>query len=97
VQADPGSPGITSIFEAAAAAQPCYHAAFDAWTVARGHIYQAWMHNADPANLSRPVPKVMRRVLESVHLLLERDGTRCDELRLWPLTPPPEHLGVTQR
>lgn len=59
-QADPGSPGATSIFDTIGTAQPWYDAAFDAWSVAKSHIYRAWMHNADPANLSRPVPKVMR-------------------------------------
>lgn len=65
-QADPGSPGVPSIFEAVSTAQPWYEAAFDAWTVARGHIYQAWMFNADPANLSRPVPKVIREAANVV-------------------------------
>lgn len=58
--ADPGRPDESSLFEAAIAAQACYDAAFDAWTVAKDHIHQAWMFNADPANLTRPVPKVMR-------------------------------------
>ena len=64
-QADPGSSDVTSIFEAALAAQVCYDAAFDAWKVAKDHIHQAWMYNADPANISRPVPKVMRDAAES--------------------------------
>ncbi len=65
-QAEPGSSDVTSIFEAALAAQVCYDAAFDAWAVAKEHIHKAWMYNADPANLSRPVPKVMRDAAEIV-------------------------------
>jgi superfamily II DNA or RNA helicase len=65
-QADPGNSDVTSIFEAPLAAQVCYDAAFDAWAIAKVHIHQAWMYNADPANLSRPVPKVMRDAAEIV-------------------------------
>jgi hypothetical protein len=59
-QADPGDSGVQSIFEESLTALTLHNAAFDAWAVAKDHIHQAWMHNADPANLSRPVPRVMR-------------------------------------
>lgn len=59
-QADPGGPYAASIFDATGAAQGWYDVTFDVWAVAKEHIRQAWMYNADPANLSRPVPKVMR-------------------------------------
>jgi superfamily II DNA or RNA helicase len=65
-QADPGGPEIPSIFDAVSVAQPWYEAAFDAWSVARNHIYHSWMFNADPANLSRPVPKAMREATDVV-------------------------------
>jgi hypothetical protein len=61
--ADPtaaGGPSVASVFESGVAAAACHEAAFDAWAVARRHIHEAWMFNADPANLSRPVPRVMR-------------------------------------
>jgi superfamily II DNA or RNA helicase len=76
-QADPGSSDVTSIFEAASAAQVCYDAAFDAWTVAKDHIHQAWMYNADPANLSRPVPKVMRDAAE----IVRRHGSHLGDIQ----------------
>ena len=47
-------------------AQIYYDAAFDAWAAAKDHIHRAWMFNADPANLSRPVPKVMRDAADLV-------------------------------
>jgi superfamily II DNA or RNA helicase len=64
--ADPGKTDEASFFEAAFTAQRYYDAAFDAWAVAKDHIHQAWMFNADPANLTRPVPKVMRDAADLV-------------------------------
>ena len=64
--ADPGKPDESSLFEAAIAAQIYYDAAFDAWAAAKDHIHRAWMFNADPANLTRPVPKVMRDAADLV-------------------------------
>lgn len=40
--------------------QDLYQAAFDAWAAAKDHIHEGWMFNADPANIVRPVPRVMR-------------------------------------
>ena len=34
--------------------------AYDAWSMARLHIYEEWMKATDPANLQPPVPKVLR-------------------------------------
>lgn len=58
--ADPGGPHIPSLFGDGTASQELYDAAFDSWAAARTHIHAGWMYNADPANLTRPVPKVMR-------------------------------------
>ena len=33
---------------------------FGAWAAAKAHIHFAWMYNANPANLTRPVSRVMR-------------------------------------
>lgn len=64
-QADPG-PDAPSLFEAGVSAQAWYESAFDAWAVAKDHIHQAWTRNTDPANLSRPIPKVMRDAADIV-------------------------------
>ncbi|MEU5996117.1 helicase-related protein [Spirillospora sp. NPDC047418] len=37
-----------------------HQAAYDGWACARQHITAAWMHNADPANLTPQIPKAMR-------------------------------------
>lgn len=74
-QADPGGFGSASLFEAALTAQGWHDAAFDAWAVAKDHIHQAWMYNADPANLSRPVPKVMRDAAD----VIRRHGAHLDD------------------
>ena len=81
--ADPssaGGVGASSVFESEAAAAACHLAAFDAWAVARQHIHEAWMFNADPANLSRPVPRVMRDAAALVRASGAFLGERQDEL-----------------
>jgi hypothetical protein len=79
-QADPGGPDNVSIFEAGMTAQLCYDTAFDAWAIAKNHIHQAWMYNADPANLSRPVPRVMRDAADIVRAHGAHLGDRQDAL-----------------
>ena len=37
-----------------------YDGAFDAWAVARDHVYEEWMRLTDPMNLQPDVPKAMR-------------------------------------
>ncbi|MEU4835992.1 helicase-related protein [Streptosporangium sp. NPDC023615] len=59
--ADPGGPETP-----AALNNPIYQAAFPAWTHARRHVRDSWMHNADPANLQPRIPKVMRDAAELV-------------------------------
>jgi superfamily II DNA or RNA helicase len=81
--ADPsgiGGAAVESLFESGVAATACYEAAFDAWAVARAHIHEAWMFNADPANLSRPVPRVMRDAAAFVRAAGAFLGERQDEL-----------------
>lgn len=58
--AEPSDPGTPSLFSDQALGPTVYDAAFDAWAAAKAHIHAAWMWNADPANLTRPVPRVMR-------------------------------------
>jgi len=60
--------------------QALYDAAFDAWAAAKNHIHRAWMFNADPANLSRPIPKVMRDAADLVRSHGAGLGERQDEL-----------------
>jgi superfamily II DNA or RNA helicase len=79
-QADPGGPDTVSIFEAGLTAQLCYDAAFDAWALAKDHIHKGWMYNADPANLSRPVPKIMRDAADVVRAHGTHLGDRQDIL-----------------
>ncbi|GAA2128858.1 hypothetical protein [Actinomadura napierensis] len=73
--ADPGGPDTPAEFPDAV-----YQAAINAWTVAKAHIVDAWMHNTDPANLQRPVPKVMRDAAELVHQHGAHLGEQQDEL-----------------
>lgn len=75
-----GGPGVSSIFESGVAATTCYEAAFDAWAVAKQHILEAWMFNTDPANLSRPVPKIMREAAALVRSHGAFLGERQDDL-----------------
>lgn len=37
-----------------------HEGAYEAWAIARQHIYEDWMKATDPANLLPPVPKVLR-------------------------------------
>jgi hypothetical protein len=62
------------------AAQVAYDAAFDAWAVAKAHIHDAWMFNADPANLTRPVPRVMRDAADLIRAHGAQLGDRQDDL-----------------
>jgi hypothetical protein len=55
--ADPGGPDTTSLFDDSPADQAAYDAAFDAWAAAKARIHDAWMYNADRADLTRPPPK----------------------------------------
>jgi superfamily II DNA or RNA helicase len=57
-----------------------YQAAFDAWAAAKSHIHAAWMFNADPANLTRPVPRVMRDAAELVRTHGQHLGDLQDDL-----------------
>jgi hypothetical protein len=75
----PAAPGTPSLFDDRPASQAAYDAAFDAWAAAKAHIHTAWMYNAAPANLTRPVPRVMRDAAELVrrhgaHLAGRQDG-----------------------
>jgi superfamily II DNA or RNA helicase len=78
--AEPGSPDAPSIFEDYTAGHAAYNAAFDAWAAAKAHIHDAWMFNADPANLTRPVPKVMRDAADLVRAYGAHLGDRQDDL-----------------
>ncbi|RAY12987.1 helicase [Actinomadura craniellae] len=56
-----------------------HQAAYDGWACARQHIAAAWMHNADPANLTPQIPKAMRDAAELVrqhgaHLGADQDA-----------------------
>ncbi|WP_225991550.1 helicase-related protein [Actinomadura montaniterrae] len=73
--ADPGGPDTPAEFPDAV-----YQAAINAWTVAKAHIVDAWTHNTDPANLQRPVPKVMRDAAELVRQHGAHLGDQQDEL-----------------
>jgi hypothetical protein len=80
-QADCGRSDTPSIFSLGdGPRQDLYDAAFDAWTAAREHIRRAWMHNADPANLTVPVPAVMRAAARLVRKHGPHLGARQDEL-----------------
>jgi len=43
-----------------------YRRAFDAWTVARDSVLEAWNRASDPANLAPAIPKAMMRAAELV-------------------------------
>jgi superfamily II DNA or RNA helicase len=78
--ADPGTADEPSIFAEPNDAAPVYAAAFDAWASAKRHIHAAWMWNADPANLTRPIPRVMRDAADLVRASGAHLGDRQDEL-----------------
>ncbi|MGW9642435.1 helicase-related protein [Streptomyces albidoflavus] len=64
-QADPGATEPPSLF-AGPDYEDLYDAAFDAWSIAKSHIHEGWMFNADPLNLTAQVPKVMRDAADLV-------------------------------
>lgn len=78
--ADPGVPDAPSLFGESSASQAAYDVAFDAWAAAKNHIHTAWMFNADPANLTRPVPKVMRDAADLIRLHGAHLADRQDDL-----------------
>ncbi|MFJ4599630.1 hypothetical protein [Streptomyces griseoluteus] len=57
-----------------------YDAAFDVWGIAKSHIHEAWMFNADPANLTPQIPRVMRDAAEFVRADGSHLGDRQDDL-----------------
>ncbi|MBB5140536.1 hypothetical protein HNP84_010304 [Thermocatellispora tengchongensis] len=73
--ADPGGPETP-----AELVEAVYQAAFPAWAHAKRHILATWMHNADPANLQPPIPRVMRDAAELVRQYGAHLGDRQDEL-----------------
>ena len=44
-----------------------YEGAFDAWEIARRHVWERWMRLTDPANLQPDVPKAFRDASELLH------------------------------
>jgi superfamily II DNA or RNA helicase len=78
--ADPGGADTPSLFDGGEASQASYDAAFDAWAAARTHIHTGWMYNADPANLTRPVPKVMRDAADLIRVHGAHLADRQDDL-----------------
>ena len=62
VAADPGYEERERILDDAA-----YEAAFDAWAIARDHVYHEWMYLTDPMNLQPDLPKAMRDASELVY------------------------------
>lgn len=77
--ADPADPTTSTLF-GDTAYEDLYAAAFDVWTVAKQHIHQSWMFNADPANLATQVPKVMRDAADLVRNSGGHLGSRQDDL-----------------
>jgi hypothetical protein len=78
--ADPGGADTPSLFDGGEASLASYDAAFDAWAAARTHIHTGWMYNADPANLTRPVPKVMRDAADLIRAHGAHLADRQDDL-----------------
>ncbi len=78
--ADPGGPDTASLFDDGPVSRAAYDAAFDAWAAAKTRIHAAWMYNADPANLTRPVPRVMRDAADLVRAHGAHLGERQDDL-----------------
>jgi hypothetical protein len=71
---------LPSLFDNSSASQAAYDAAFDAWAAAKNHIHTTWMFNADPANLTRPVPKVMRDAADLIRAHGAHLADRQDDL-----------------
>ena len=44
-----------------------YEGAFDAWEIARNHVWEHWMRLTDPANLQPDVPKAFRDASDLLH------------------------------
>jgi superfamily II DNA or RNA helicase len=81
IHADCAECDAPSVFDAGKRSrQALYDAAFEAWAAAKAHIRSAWMHNADPANLTRPVPAVMRAAASLIREHGSDLGDRQDEL-----------------
>ncbi|MEU3281446.1 helicase-related protein [Streptomyces antibioticus] len=77
--ADPGGTSVPSLF-AESGYEELYDAAFDVWSIAKSHIHEAWMFNADPANLTAQIPRVMRDAAELVRAGGSHLGDRQDDL-----------------
>ncbi|MQA88070.1 MAG: helicase [Streptosporangiales bacterium] len=77
--AESGDPATPSLF-AADEHQDLYAVAFDAWAAAKAHVHEAWMFNADPANLTLSIPRVMREAAELVRTAGAHLGDRQDDL-----------------
>jgi hypothetical protein len=60
--------------------QDLYEAAFDTWAAAKIHIHTGWMFNADPAKLTRPIPRVMRDATDLVRTKGAFLGDRQDDM-----------------
>lgn len=56
-------------------------AVFDLWEIARGNIYESWMHETDPANLQPKVRPLNQRVAEFIRANrpAEDDGLHVNE------------------
>jgi superfamily II DNA or RNA helicase len=79
--ADCGDHATHSVFDGGYdSRQALYNAAFDAWEAAKAHISATWMRNADPANLTRPIPAVMRAAAGLAREHGPQLGDRQDEL-----------------
>ena len=59
--ADPNEPSTERVLS-----DSMYHAAFDAWAVAREHIVTVWNHLADPANSRPDIPRSLRTAAQFV-------------------------------
>ena len=57
-----------------------YTAAFQAWAVARQHLYDRWMWQTDPANLAPQIPRAMRDAAALVMAKGEHLGDAQDAL-----------------
>ncbi|MFD5063825.1 helicase-related protein [Streptomyces sp. NPDC058394] len=73
--ADPGSPDTPPELDEVA-----HQAAYESWACAKDHIVASWMYNADPANLTPEVPKVMRDAVALVRRYGAHLGEQQDDL-----------------
>ena len=91
---DPGNEHRERILE-----ETAYEGAFDAWAVARRHVYDEWMGLTDPLNLQPDVPKAMRDASELVFkygAFLGRES-QTDLLARLNTSPPERIKRVIQR